>query len=188
MTEKTAFEKMISEEEYVIDRELTEMAYKCSEGLIYINSKPSRDPERDEFMKSFFGFLGEDVVIKGNFNCDYGKNISIGDRTFINCNVTVLDTNRINIGKDVLIAPGVVISAATHPLDAERRVSRRFQSHPINIGDRAWIGANSCILTGVSIGNNSVVAAGSVVTEDVPDNCLVGGVPAKVIKKLNDEI
>ena len=184
MSDKTSFEKMLAEEEYVIDSELSELAYKCSEGLIYINSLPPRDPNRQEFMNSFFGSLGSDVVIKGNFNCDYGINITIGDRTFINCNVTVLDTNRISIGEDVLIAPGVVISAATHPLDAERRVSRKFQSHPITIKDRAWIGANASILTGVTIGMNSVVAAGSVVIEDVPDNCLVGGVPAKIIKIL----
>lgn len=187
MSEKTAYEKMLAEEEYVIDSELLDMAYKCSEGLIFINSRPSRDPERQEYMKSFFGDLGNDVVIKGNFNCDYGVNITIGDRTFINCNVTVLDTNRISIGEDVLIAPGVVISAATHPLDAERRVSRKFQSHPITIKDRAWIGANASILTGVTIGKNSVVAAGSVVTEDVPDNCLVGGIPARVIKELTQD-
>lgn len=77
-----------------------------------------------------------------------------------------------------------MISAATHPLNAERRVSRHFQSHPIVIGDRAWIGANATILTGVTIGENAVVAAGSVVTKDVPANCLVGGVPAKVIKEI----
>ncbi len=83
----------------------------------------------------------------------------------------------------MFIAPGVVISAATHPLDAQRRVSRHFQSHPITIKDRAWIGANATILTGVTIGENAVVAAGAVVTKDVPDNCLVGGVPAKIIKE-----
>ena len=76
-------------------------------------------------------------------------------------------------------------SAATHPLDAQWRVSRHFQSHPIFIGDCAWIGANATILTGVTIGKNSVVAAGAVVTKDVPDNCLVGGVPVKVIKKIS---
>ena len=84
----------------------------------------------------------------------------------------------------MFIAPGVVISAATHPLDAQRRVSRHFQSHPITIKDCAWIGANATILTGVTIGKNAVVAAGAVVTKDVPDNCLVGGVPAKVLKEI----
>ncbi len=89
-----------------------------------------------------------------------------------------------NIGENVFIAPGVVISAATYPLDAQRRVSRHFQSHPITIGDCVWIGANATILTGVTIGKNAVIAAGAVVTHDVPANTLVGGVPARVIKTI----
>ena len=181
---RTNYEKMLAEEEYIPDQELGELAYECSKGLIKINSLPPRDPERQAFLKTFFASLGEHVTIKGNFNCDYGRHISIGDGAIINCSVTILDTNYVTIGKDVFIAPGVVISAATHPLDAERRVRRHFQSHPITIRDRAWIGANATILTGVTIGHNSVIAAGSVVTEDIPDNCLAAGAPAKVIRVL----
>lgn len=184
MQDMTNYEKMLAEEEYFPDSELTEMAYTCSKGLVFINSRAPRDPDRQEFLKSFFKSMGERVTIKGNFNCDYGCHISIGEGTIINCNVTILDTNNVTIGKDVFIAPGVVISAATHPLDAERRVTRHFQSHPITIKDRAWIGANSTILTGVTIGENAVVAAGSVVTGDVPANCLVGGIPARVLKEI----
>ena len=188
MKERTNYQKMMNEEEYMPDQELAEMAYECSKGLLYINSHPARDPERQVFLENFFGSIGSRVTIKGNFNCDYGKNIYIGDGTIINCNVTILDTNKVAIGKDVFIAPGVVISAATHPLDAERRVTRHFQSHPITIKDRAWIGANATILTGVTIGKNAVVAAGTVVTKDVPDNCLVGGVPARIIKEIQKQV
>lgn len=184
MTTKTNYEKMLAEEEYFPDAELADLAYACSEGLRFINSRPARDVERQEYLKSFFGAIGERVTLKGNFNCDYGKHISIGNGCFINCNVTILDTNRVTIGENVFIAPGVVISAATHPLDAERRVSRHFQSRPITIKDNVWIGANATILTGVTIGKNAVVAAGAVVTQDVPDDTLVGGVPAKFIKKI----
>lgn len=184
MTNKTNYEKMLSEEEYFPDKELADLAYACSEGLLLINSRPARDVERQAFLQKFFASIGERVTIKGNFNCDYGRHISIGSGTFINCNVTILDTNRVTIGENVFIAPGVVISAATHPLDAQRRVSRHFQSHPITIGDCAWIGANATILTGVTIGKNAVIAAGAVVTQDVPDNTLVGGVPARVIKTI----
>lgn len=184
MQEKTNREKMLDEEEYCPDAELAELAYACSEGLLLINSRPARDPERQRFLAAFFGAIGEHVTIKGNFNCDYGKNIFIGGGTIINCSVTILDTNLVTIGENVFIAPGVVISAATHPLDAHRRVTRHFQSHPITIGDRAWIGANATILTGVTIGENAVVAAGAVVTHDVPPNTLVGGVPARVIRAL----
>ena len=133
--EKTNHEKMLNEEEYFPDEELAELAFECSEGLQVINSQPPRSPERQEFLQKFFGSLGNHVTIKGNFNCDYGKNIYIGNGTIINCNVTILDTNRVEIGENVFIAPGVVISAATHPLDARRRVSRHFQSHPNTIND-----------------------------------------------------
>ena len=184
MAEKTNYEKMLAEEEYFPDKELADMAYSCSEGLLLTNSRPARDIERQNFLQNFFASIGEHVTIKGNFNCDYGRHISIGSGSFINCNVTILDTNHVTIGENVFIAPGVVISAATHPLDAQRRVSRHFQSHPITIGDCVWIGANATILTGVKIGKNAVVAAGAVVTKDVPENTLVGGVPASVIKKI----
>jgi len=184
MTGKSNYEKMLDEEEYFPDQELADLAYECSEGMIFINSRPPRDMERQNFLQEFFGSIGSHVTIKGNFNCDYGKNIFIGNGTIINCNVTILDTNRVEIGDNVFIAPGVVISAATHPLDAKRRVSRYFQSHPVTIKDCAWIGANATILTGVTIGKNAVVAAGAVVTKDVPDNCLVGGIPAKIIKEI----
>ncbi|MBO5329700.1 MAG: sugar O-acetyltransferase [Anaerotignum sp.] len=187
MEERTNYERMLNEEEYTPDQELAELAYECSKSLLYINSHPARDPERQAFLRKFFASVGDRVTIKGNFNCDYGKHISIGDGTIINCNVTILDTNKVMIGEDVFIAPGVVISAATHPLDAERRVTRHFQSHPITIKDRAWIGANATILTGVTIGENAVVAAGAVVTKDVPDNCLVGGIPAKIIKVIQQK-
>lgn len=178
------YEKMLAEEYYHPDKELSDLAYECSKGLIYINSRPPRDSERDEFIKTFFRSVGENVTIKGNFNCDYGKHISIGNGCIINCNVTILDTNYVTIEDNVFIAPGVVISAATHPLDAETRVSRNFICHPVTIKKCAWIGANAVILTGVTIGENSVVAAGAVVTKDVPDNCLVGGIPAKLIKRI----
>lgn len=182
---RSNYEKMLAREYYSPDQELADMAYECSKGLLYINSHPARDKERDLFLKDFFGSVGEHVTIKGNFNCDYGRHIHIGDGCIINCNVTILDTARVDIGKDVFIAPGVVITAATHPLDAEKRVARNFIGSPIKIKDRVWIGANAVILHGVTIGENAVIAAGAVVNHDVPANTLVGGIPAKVIKEIS---
>lgn len=183
MDDLSNYEKMLSGEYYHSDETLAEMAYQCSKDLIYINTHPARDSQRETFLKTFFGSIGENVTIKGNFQCDYGRHIHIGNRCFINCNVTILDTARVEIGNDVFIAPGVVITAATHPLDAEKRVSDLI-GHAITIKDRVWIGANAVILPGVTIGENAVIAAGAVVNRDVPANTLVGGVPAKKIKDL----
>ena len=187
MTERSNYEKMLAGEYYVPDEELRRIAIACSTGLTYINTRPSRDPEREEFLKTFFGAYGEGNVIKGNFNCDYAKHIFIGDRCFINCSVTILDTNYVTIGDDVLIGPGTVISAATHPLSAQLRVAPNYISSPITIGNRVWIGANATILPGVVIGDNAVIAAGAVVTKDVPANALAGGVPAKIIKMIEND-
>lgn len=184
MSEKTPYEKMLAEEYYHPDDQLAAMAYQCNQGLLYINSKAPRDPERDAFLKTFFGSMGDGVVVKGNFNCDYGRHIYLGSRCIINCNVTILDTARVDIGDDVFIAPGVVISAATHPLDAESRVARNFISHPVTIGDRVWIGANATILPGVTIGKDAVIAAGAVVNHDVPAGVLAAGVPARIIRNI----
>ena len=184
--ERTAYEKMLSEEYYTPDESLAEKAKACSEGLQKINRLPARDPDRDAFIREFFGGVGEKVVIKGNFNCDYACHIFIGSRTFINCNVTILDTNYVRIGEDCLIGPGTVISAATHPLNATERIAPNYHSHPVTIGDRVWIGANCSILPGVTIGDNAVIAAGAVVTKDVPANALVGGVPAKLIRMIDN--
>lgn len=185
VTEKTTYEKMLAEEFYTPDAALAEMAVECSKGLGYINSRPARDPERQEFLKSFFGSIGENVIIKGNFNCDYAKHIFIGDRCFINCNVTILDTHIVKIGDDVLIGPGTVITPASHAVNAILRAKPLYICHPITIGNKVWIGANATILPGVTIGDNAIVAAGAVVQDNVPANAVVGGVPAKVIKYID---
>ena len=184
MDSRSNYEKMLAGEEYLFDDELAPMAIACSKALMTINALPPRDPERQELLRGLFASMGDGVVIKSNFNCDYGRHISIGNNVFINYNVTILDTNRVTIGDDVFIAPGAVISPATHPVDPEHRAARYYQSSPVVIRERAWIGANATVLPGVTIGRNAIVAAGAVVAKDVPDNCIVAGVPAKVIKTI----
>ena len=187
MDTRSNYQKMLAGEEYRFDDELAAIAYECSKTLSAINALPPRDPERQALMRGLFASMGEGVVIKGNFNCDYGRHISIGSNVFINCNVTILDTNHVTIGNEVFIAPGVVISPATHPIDPVRRAAKIYASSPVVIRDRAWIGANATVLPGVTIGKNAIVGAGSVVTHDVPDNTIVAGVPAKVIRELHYE-
>ena len=185
MDNRSNYEKMLAGEKYLFDDSLAAIAVECSKALAAINSLPPRDSERQALLKSLFAEMGDGVVIKGNFNCDYGRHISIGSNVFINCNVTILDTNRVTIGNDVFIAPGVVISPASHPIDPEQRAAKIYVSSPVVIEDRAWIGANATVLPGVTIGKNAIVGAGAVVTKDVPDNCIVAGVPAKLVRKLD---
>lgn len=141
--------------------------------------------KRTEMLKSILGSVGERTEIMPPFWCDFGKNIYIGHDTYINHGVVILDCDKVNIGNCVRIASGVAIAVVTHPVDPEERIDNTYNLiSPVTIEDNVWIGANSVINVGVCIGKNSTVAAGSVVLEDVPANVVVGGVPARIIKKL----
>lgn len=121
------------------------------------------------------------------FYCDYGYNISTGDNFYANHGVVILDAAPVTIGHDVLLGPGVNISTVSHPLNAERRQQKLEIAKPIVIGNNVWVGMGAQILSGVTIGDNAVIAAGAVVTNDVAASTLVAGVPAKVIRPLDDE-
>lgn len=120
--------------------------------------------------------------IESPFNCDYGYNIKAGKNLYINHGCTILDGNQINIGDNCLIAPGVVIATVNHPHDPTIRATWLEYALSINIGNDVWIGANATICPGVTIGSNCIVAAGSLVNNDLPANTVCGGVPAKVLK------
>ena len=146
---------------------------------------PEAEEERLAIMKELFGSIGEHPSIMPGFHCDTGKNIQIGKNFLANYNVSILDRAPVVIGDTVMLAPNVVITTANHPLDAEGRRKHLGIAKPVTIGNDVWIGANAVILPGVTIGNNVVVAAGAVVREDIPDNTLVAGVPARRIKSLS---
>lgn len=141
-----------------------------------------------DYLKMMLGRVGERVWIAKTFSCDRGKNIFIGDDFFANYNLTVLDIREVYIGDHVMIGPNTLISTVGHPLSPKGRRDYLAQAAPVRIGNDVWIGGNVTILPGVTIGNNVVVAAGAVVTKDVPDNSLVAGVPARVIKTLENDI
>lgn len=126
------------------------------------------------------------MYIQPNFNCDYGKNIHVGEDFLTNYNVTILDIAPVHIGDYVMIGPNTLISTVGHPLSPKGRREKKANSLPVTIGNDVWIGGNCTILPGVTIGNNVVIAAGAVVTKDAPDNCVVAGVPAKVVKDLGE--
>ena len=127
------------------------------------------------------------IYIEPPFHCDYGYNIYSGENVYFNVNCVILDTMKVEIGNNVFFGPGVQIYTATHPLDAIERRSVEF-SKPVSIGNDCWIGGNAVICPGVKIGNGCVIGAGAVVTKDIPNNSLAVGNPAKVIRKLNEEL
>ena len=138
-------------------------------------------------LKQMLGAVGERVWIAKTFGCDCGKNIFIGNDFTGNFNLTILDIREVYIGDHVMIGPNTLITTVGHPLSALERRDYMAYAKPVRIGNDVWIGGNVTILPGVTIGNNVVVAAGAVVTKDIPDNTLVGGVPAKKIKDLKDD-
>ena len=139
-------------------------------------------------LKENLGSMGEKVWIAKTFNCDNGKNIHIGNNFTGNYNITMLDIREIYIGDNVMIGPNTLITTVGHPLSTMGRRKHLGIAKPVNIGNDVWIGGNVTILPGVKIGNNVVVAAGAVVTKDVPDNVVVGGVPARVIKEIDNDV
>lgn len=183
MTER---EKMISGLYYdPMDEELFN-ARKNAQSLCYrINTLPPFDIEkRNELIKELFNMKG-DFFMEQPIRCDYGFNVTIGKNFYSDYNLTILDCGKVEIGDDVLIAPNVSIYTATHPIDPIERCDKGGEyGYGIKIGNRVWIGGNSVILPGVEIGDETVIGAGSVVTKNVPNRCIVVGNPAKIIRKL----
>ena len=141
--------------------------------------------ERRSLLKSLFGAIGDQIYIEPTFRCDYGSNIYVGDNFYANFDCVILDVAEVRIGANCFMAPGVHIYTAGHPLDPDIRNSMLEYGYPITIGDNVWIGGRAVINPGVTIGNNVVVASGAIVTKDVPDNVVVGGNPARIIKHID---
>ena len=181
---KTEKEKMLAGELYYgMDDELVAEHLRAQAILRQFNNSED-DLNRSEILKSLFGKTGENFCVKPTFRCDYGYNIHVGENFFANYDCVILDVCKVTIGDNCMLAPRVCIYTATHPLDATTRISGLEYGKEVKIGDNVWIGGSAVIVPGVTIGNNVVVAAGAVVTKDVPDNVVVGGNPAKIIKEL----
>lgn len=186
---KTEKEKMLSNELYNHkDAELTKErnhAYELT--LRYNQTKDDETELRTSILQQLAGKLGNNVVIKPPFQCDYGYNLILGDNVFMNYGCSILDCNVVEIGNNVLMAPNVQIYAAYHPTDHTLRLKDLEYADRVKIGDNTWIGGGSIILNGVTIGKNTVIGAGSVVTKDIPDNVVAVGNPCRVIKRLDKE-
>ncbi|MBR2981898.1 MAG: sugar O-acetyltransferase [Kiritimatiellae bacterium] len=165
--------------------EMKTYRFKIQDAMCEYNKlKPSQVQERRDFLAGIFGKIGKKCNILPPFKCDYGFHIEVGENFFANYNFIVLDGNYVRIGDNVWIAPNVGIYAAGHPLDVEDRIAGEEYAFPVTIEDNVWIGGSVSIIGGVTIGKNSVVAAGSVVIRDVPPDTLVAGNPARVVRRL----
>lgn len=151
---------------------------------IYNQTEETERPTRIALLKQLFGSTGEYAFIEPPFHCDYGYNIHIGENFYANFDCIILDVCLVTIGKNCAMAPGVHIYTATHPVDAQERIAGAEYGKPVTIGDNVWIGGRAVINPGSTIGNNVVIASGSIITKDVPDNVVVGGNPARIIKYL----
>lgn len=178
-------ERMLAGELYIADDpELAADNQRAMSLMEMYNTTTATDVEgRRAILQRLFGRFGDGSEIRGPFYCDYGSYISFGDRTFINFGAMLLDCAPITIGDDCQIGPNVQFLTPTHPIEPELRREKWEAAKPITVGNNVWIGG-VILLPGVSIGDNTVVGAGAVVTKDLPANVVAMGNPAKVTREL----
>ncbi|MDE6195635.1 MAG: sugar O-acetyltransferase [Erysipelotrichaceae bacterium] len=170
------------------DMEIIKRRTKCADLCYEFNQcKPSDIEKQREIIKNIIGCIKGNFVITAPFYCDYGSNITIGNNFYTNHNCTILDGAKVTFGDNVFIAPNCVFSTAGHPIDSSQRIQGLEIALPITVGDNVWIGANVSVLPGVSIGNNTIIGAGSVVNKDIPEGVIAAGVPCKVIRKITKD-
>lgn len=187
MSGRTEKEKMLAGERYnLLDPQLLEDRQKTKQ-LMSLYNQTDSPTQREEIIHQLVAKFGQDSIIEPPFFVTYGKNTYIGDHTYLNYMCTIIDNNQVHIGNYVMIGPLVQLYTAAHPLQAKERIQGWEITKPILIEDNVWIGGGAIILPGVTIGLNSVVGAGSVVTRSVPANTVVVGNPARVVKEIEQE-
>jgi maltose O-acetyltransferase len=179
-------ERMIAGDLYIADDpELARESLRAAELTKAFNDSSPSDPEaRRRILAELLGSLGEGTEIRPPFYCDYGRHTHVGARTFVNFGLVALDVAPIRIGDDVQIGPYVQLLTPTHPLEPEPRRAKWEAAEPIAIGDNAWLGGGVIVCPGVTIGVDTVVGAGAVVTTDLPPGVLALGTPARVVRSL----
>ncbi|GGW67757.1 sugar O-acetyltransferase [Alishewanella tabrizica] len=186
----TEYEKMLAGAWYnPLDPELRQMRLAVRQKLAtYNSSAPSHHKQRRLLLADILGAVGNNVFIEPPFHCDYGKHLFIGDGVFFNFNCVVLDVAPVTIGNNVFFGPAVQLYTVNHPLAAAERRTGIEQAAPITIGDDVWLGGGVIICPGIRIGARSVIAAGSVVTQDIPEDVLAAGNPCRILRQLNDTL
>jgi len=182
-------ERMLRGELYLADDpELAADHARAQELLERYNATPhGAQEERDRLLRELLGQLGEGVVVKPPFRCDYGRHVAIGDRTFVNYGCVMLDVAPIRIGSASQLATNVQLLTATHPVDPEPRRLGWEYAEPITIGDNVWLGGGVVVCPGVTIGDDTVVGAGAVVTRDLPAGVVAVGNPARVLREIGED-
>lgn len=150
------------------------------------HTHPSEIKKRERLIREMFATVGENAWIEPPIYFSYGSNIHIGKNFYANFNFTIVDDYTVTIGDNVLIAPNVTITVTGHPVHHELRKSGEMFSFPVTLGNNVWIGSNVVINPGITIGDNSVIGAGSVVTKNIPPDVVAVGVPCRVIRNINE--
>jgi maltose O-acetyltransferase len=187
-TSRSMRDRMLAGELFTFDGSLREDATRCRELLRLINdATPDQDAERDAWLRELLGAFGENSNIRPPFRCELGFQTYIGDRVFANFGLVCLDTAPVTIGDDSQLGPGVQLLTPNHPLEAGPRRERWESAEPITIGRNVWLGGAVVVCPGVTIGDDTVVGAGAVVTRDLPAGVLAVGSPARVVRRLPPE-
>ncbi|WP_017813091.1 maltose acetyltransferase domain-containing protein [Paenibacillus shenyangensis] len=183
---KTEKEKMIAGELYsAADPQLSqEREYARKTVRLYNQTTEQEVEDRTRLLKELLGSTGEHISMEPNIRVDYGYNIHVGENFYANFDCTMLDVCEVRIGNNCSLAPGVHIYTAAHPIHPLERIAGPEYGKPVTIGDNVWIGGRAIINPGITIGNNAVIASGAVVTKNVPDNMIVGGNPARIIREI----
>ncbi len=170
------------------NEELTQDQLKCLQLLHkYNKTKPLQQKKRERLLKKMFAEIGENCYIEPPFHSNWGgRNVHFGKNVYGNFNLTLVDDADIYVGDSTMFGPNVTVCTAGHPINAELRKKIYQFNLPIHIGKNVWIGANAIIMPGVSIGDNSVVGAGAVVTKDIPANVVAYGTPCKVQREIGE--
>lgn len=170
------------------DEEISEWQLRCLDRLYDFNmTRPTEGKRRQEMLREMFAEIGEGCYIEPPFHANFGGNhVHFGNHVYANFNLTCVDDTHIYVGDYTMFGPGVIVATAGHPILPELREQAYQYNAPVHIGRNCWIGAGAVILPGITIGDNVVVGAGSVVTKDLPDNVVAVGDPCRILREIND--
>lgn len=171
------------------DPEIFEEQIQYQEKLYdYNQTRPSEQEKRTNLLKEMFAEIGENCYIEPPFHANFGgHHCHFGKNVYANYNLTAVDDTHIYVGDNTMIAPNVILASAAHPLDPEERRKGYQYNQPVHIGKNCWLGAGVIVVPGVSIGDDTVIGAGSVVTKDIPSGVVAVGNPCRVIKEVKKE-